>query len=112
MLNYRKDGQPFWNELKISPVFSDAGDLLYFVGIQTDITELKQTEAALRQSENRLRTMIDAEPECVKLVAADGTLLEMNAAGLAMIEVESASEAIGQSVYSWWHQSTGRHSRQ
>jgi len=31
ILNYRKDGQPFWNELKISPVFSDEGELLYFV---------------------------------------------------------------------------------
>jgi len=27
ILNYRKDGQPFWNELKISPVFSDEGEL-------------------------------------------------------------------------------------
>ena len=45
LLNYRKDGQPFWNELKISPVFSDIGDLLYFVGFQTDITDKKQLEA-------------------------------------------------------------------
>jgi PAS domain S-box-containing protein len=44
LLNYRKDGQPFWNDLKISPVFSDEGDLLYFVGIQTDITERKRAE--------------------------------------------------------------------
>jgi PAS domain S-box-containing protein len=44
LLNYRKDGQPFWNELKVSPVFSNAGDLLYFVGIQTDVTERKQAE--------------------------------------------------------------------
>ncbi|NJO52672.1 MAG: PAS domain-containing protein, partial [Leptolyngbyaceae cyanobacterium RM2_2_4] len=26
LLNYRKDGQPFWNELKISPVLSEAGE--------------------------------------------------------------------------------------
>ncbi|HEY9637060.1 MAG TPA: PAS domain S-box protein [Coleofasciculaceae cyanobacterium] len=44
LLNYRKDGQPFWNELKISPVFSNEGDLLYFVGIVTDITERQQAE--------------------------------------------------------------------
>ncbi len=100
LLNYRKDGQPFWNELKISPVFSDEGSLLYLVGLQTDITERKRAEDALKESENRLRTIIDTEPECVKLVAADGTLLEMNAAGLAMIEVETAEEVIGKSVYS------------
>ncbi|XZF61855.1 MAG: PAS domain S-box protein [Gloeotrichia echinulata DVL01] len=64
------------------------------------ITRLQQTELALRQSENRLRAIIDAEPECIKLIARDGTLLEINAAGLAMMEVESADMVIGQSVYS------------
>jgi PAS domain S-box-containing protein len=44
LLNYRKDGQPFWNELRISPVFSDEGNLLYFVGLQTDITARKRAE--------------------------------------------------------------------
>jgi PAS domain S-box-containing protein len=48
LLNYRKNGQPFWNELKISPVFSEQGDLLYFIGIQTDITERKQAEEKIR----------------------------------------------------------------
>jgi len=32
ILNYRKDGQPFWNELKISP-YSQTGEPLCFVGI-------------------------------------------------------------------------------
>ncbi|MEW5858233.1 MAG: PAS domain S-box protein [Cyanobacteriota bacterium] len=44
LLNYRKDGQPFWNELRISPVFSDERNLLYFVGLQTDITARKRAE--------------------------------------------------------------------
>lgn len=47
LLNYRKNGQPFWNELKISPIFADNGELIYFVGIQSDITERKQAEAKL-----------------------------------------------------------------
>ncbi|WP_096200440.1 GGDEF domain-containing protein [Bacillus sp. FJAT-45350] len=38
LLNYKKDGTPFWNELKIRPIFDDYGELLYFVGIQTDVT--------------------------------------------------------------------------
>jgi len=61
--------------------------------------ERKQTEEALRASENRLRAIVEAEPECVKLVAHDGTLLDMNPAGLAMIEADSSAELIGQSVY-------------
>ncbi|MEH2460542.1 CHASE3 domain-containing protein [Nostoc sp.] len=62
------------------------------------IRQLQQTELALRQSENRLRAMIDAEPECIKLIARDGTLLEINAYGLAMMEVESADVLIGKPV--------------
>ncbi|GAE25956.1 sensor histidine kinase [Halalkalibacter wakoensis JCM 9140] len=38
ILNYRKDGTIFWNELKIRPIFDHLGKLLYFIGIQTDVT--------------------------------------------------------------------------
>ncbi|WP_229548863.1 PAS domain S-box protein [Nostoc sp. CHAB 5836] len=62
------------------------------------IRQLQQTELALRQSENRLRAMIDAEPECIKLIARDGTLLEINAYGLAIMEVESADVLIGKPI--------------
>jgi PAS domain S-box-containing protein len=44
LLNYRRNGQPFWNELKLSPVFTDDGELLYFVGIQADVTVEKSLE--------------------------------------------------------------------
>ncbi|MFN6488143.1 MULTISPECIES: PAS domain S-box protein [unclassified Nostoc] len=62
------------------------------------IRQLQQTELALRQSENRLRAMIDAEPECIQLIARDGTLLEINADGLAIMEVESADVLIGKPI--------------
>ncbi|EME00540.1 MULTISPECIES: PAS sensor domain-containing protein [Stutzerimonas stutzeri subgroup] len=36
--NYRKDGTPFWNELSITPVFNEADQLTYFIGIQKNVT--------------------------------------------------------------------------
>ena len=39
ILNYRKNGQPYWNGLRISPVFSQEGKLLYFLGFQADISD-------------------------------------------------------------------------
>jgi len=60
---------------------------------------LKRSERALRASESRLRSIIETEQECVKLMAADGTLLEMNPAGLSMIEAERAADVVGRSVY-------------
>ncbi|MHC5614064.1 MAG: ATP-binding protein [Nostoc sp.] len=62
------------------------------------IRQLHHTELALSQSENHLRAMIDAEPKCIKLIARDGTLLEINAYGLAMMEVESADVLIGKPI--------------
>jgi PAS domain S-box-containing protein len=56
VLNYRKDGQPFWNEVKISPVFSEEGNLLYFVGIQNDVSDRKRAQEerdALRTTAQR-----------------------------------------------------------
>ena len=39
ILNYRKDGTTFWNALYVSPVFNEAGELLYFFSSQFDATE-------------------------------------------------------------------------
>ncbi|MHB8534309.1 MAG: EAL domain-containing protein [Sulfuricaulis sp.] len=63
------------------------------------VIQRKRMETALRRSENQLRAIIEAEPECVKIVAADGTLVQMNAAGLAMIEASRPEQVIGKPVW-------------
>ncbi|MCK5533385.1 MAG: EAL domain-containing protein [Halopseudomonas aestusnigri] len=40
--NFRKDGQAFWNDLYISPIFDDQGVITHFVGVQNDISEQKR----------------------------------------------------------------------
>ena len=65
------------------------------IAVVRDVTESRQLELKLRESETRLRTIIDSTPECVKLVDASGTLLDMNPAGLAMIEADSLSSVQG-----------------
>jgi len=51
LLNYRKDGRPFWNDLQISPVADDHGQITHFIGVQTDVTERVTLEAELRHSQ-------------------------------------------------------------
>ena len=51
ILNYRKDGKPFWNQLAITPVLGPAGQLTHFVGIQTDVTERRRLEEQYRQAQ-------------------------------------------------------------
>lgn len=87
---YAKILAPIWNSNQIEGM----------VGVNIDITERKRTEEALAVNERRLRTIIEAEPECVKLVAADGTILDMNPAGLMMLEADSPDQVIGQTAIS------------
>jgi PAS domain S-box-containing protein len=44
LLNYRKDGSPFWNRLAITPVRNAQGQVTHFIGLQSDITERKEME--------------------------------------------------------------------
>ena len=71
------------------------GRPLRMVGTVRDITERKLAETALQSSEARLRAIVNAAPDCVKLLDRDGRLLDMNPAGLAMIEAESLTEVMG-----------------
>ena len=58
--------------------------------------------ASLLQStlerETLLRTIVESSPECVKLLSADGILLQMNQAGLAMLDADRAEQVVGQAV--------------
>jgi PAS domain S-box-containing protein len=56
-------------------------------------------EPAFSNSKKFLQTIIESEPECVKLVAPDGSLLMMNRAGLALIQADSFEEVKGKSIY-------------
>ena len=55
-------------------------------------------EQALAASERRLRAIFETEPECLKLLGPNCTLLEMNPAGLRMIEADSLQAVVGHSV--------------
>ena len=53
--NYRKDGTPFWNEIKISPVRDAEGRLTHFVGVLTDVTARVEAQDALERTAAELR---------------------------------------------------------
>ncbi len=68
-------------------------DVSYALDHFASENERKKTEEALRVSEHQLRTIIETEPECVKILGGSGNLVDINAAGLALLEVETLQEA-------------------
>lgn len=52
--NYRKDGSMFWNELSITPVYNEADQLTYFIGIQKDVTEQVNAQAKVTELKQEL----------------------------------------------------------
>ena len=53
LLNYRRDGVSFWNELTLDPIFDDQGNLMQYIGVQRDVTAQKLA-AEQKQIEERL----------------------------------------------------------
>lgn len=58
ILNYRKDGTPFWNRLAITPVRDDDGEVTHFIGIQSDVTERRTAEDELRHAKVELESAL------------------------------------------------------
>jgi PAS domain S-box-containing protein len=57
--NRRKDGSLYIDEQTITPVLNSAGGIENFISIHQDVTERKQSEIALRASEEKFRTLLD-----------------------------------------------------
>ncbi|RJR21194.1 MAG: PAS domain S-box protein [Nitrospiraceae bacterium] len=92
----RKDGSVFYADISSAPV--TLSGVTYLIGIFRDITERRRSEEKLRHSEQYLKTIIENEPECVKVTTPEGVLVTMNPAGLAMIEADSLEQVAGQKV--------------
>lgn len=79
LLNYRKDGTPFWNELTLNPIFDAEGELVRYVGLQTDVTWRKTAEQALQESESKFRTLSHMTAAGI-LIHQGGVFLYLNPA--------------------------------
>jgi PAS domain S-box-containing protein len=77
--------------VRVEPLVGPHGAVVGVVGFAFDVTDRHDTQ-------ERLRTIIDTEPDCVKQLDAEGRLLDMNPAGLAMIQAESIEQVRGLEI--------------
>ena len=55
LLNYRKDGTPFWNRVEVVPVRDETGEVTHFLGLQRDVTGRREREERLAVLDRALR---------------------------------------------------------
>jgi diguanylate cyclase (GGDEF)-like protein/PAS domain S-box-containing protein len=88
ILNYKKDGETFWNELTISPIHSRAARLEYFIGVQQDISKRKGMESAFRTMAERHSFRFDHMLAGVVVHAANTKIVYANATAERMLGID------------------------
>jgi len=88
----RHDGAYRWFLIRVEPLQDEYGEIVKWYGTNTDIDDLKQTEAKLREDERELRRITDAIPQTIVIQDPDGTPIYANQAvldytGLTMEDV-------------------------
>ncbi len=74
VLNYAKDGRPYWIRIEAEPLADEAGRPVGFMAIETDVTEQREAEQALRASEARFRNLIHHSSDVVTVLDAEGRI--------------------------------------
>ncbi|MHB0937759.1 MAG: PAS domain S-box protein [Armatimonadota bacterium] len=84
LVNRRRDGTFYTEEMTITPVRAAGGDITHFVAVKEDITERNRTEAALRASEARFRSLFEDNQAVMLLIDPEtGQITDANRAAAA-----------------------------
>ncbi len=94
----KKDGTRRINEASVSLMTNSAGEPTGFRGIVRDITESRQVEQALRESEARYRRLIELSPDAITLTDLEFNIIAVNQQAVKMSGANIAEELIGKNA--------------
>lgn len=92
-------GKRRWMKTNAVPLRNSRNEVIKLIAITHDITENKQISQQLEAHRKKLQTIIESEPECVKLQDSSGKIMEMNPAGLALLNAAKYDDVIGKTIY-------------
>jgi len=88
--NYRKNGELFWNELRMAPVFDEKKRLIHYIGIQTNITDRVRAEGEVARYREHLENLVRERTQ--KLEEKNTALKEV------LDQIQTEKEAIRDQV--------------
>ena len=94
-----KDGSMIWTEAKMSFLRDPTGQVVGIFGISRDITQRRQVEEALRESEKRYRSILETAPHSITITRMkDGRYLQVNE-GFCQMRGYSQEEVLGRTPF-------------
>ncbi len=87
LINRKKDGTLYHEQMTITPILDDARNITRFVAIKQDISEKKELEEAVAGGEKRLKELMDFLPQTVYEMDRNGNLTFSNRKGLEMFQL-------------------------
>lgn len=98
----KKDGSPFWASMNVQLLKEVDGQITGTEGVVRDISDRKQAEDALRESEEKYRQMVNHLPDAI-IVHQEGTIVFANSAAFNLLGASSSSQVLGKSAFSFVH---------
>jgi PAS domain S-box-containing protein len=98
----RKDGTIAFTRISVSPRIDEYGQFIYGLFVVSDITELKNIEAALRQSENYYRTIIQTSPNGIVVFDLNGTISVANLQAVKLLSHSKANVLLGKNIFDYF----------
>ncbi|MBN1259311.1 MAG: GAF domain-containing protein [Anaerolineae bacterium] len=78
IVNRRKDGSKYYEDLTVTPVCDSTGKVTHFVSVRLDITDRKKVMAALEESESRYRMLFEQANDAIFLEDDEDRILDVN----------------------------------
>jgi len=94
----KKDGGRGFGEINSSPLIRD-GKIVGVISVARDITERKEIEDALRESEEKIRNILQSSPDAITVGDLNGTIIDCNQVDVDMFGYSTKKEMIGKSEF-------------
>ena len=89
-----RDGSIRWFIARGCATRDSEGRAVSLAGTETDITERKRSEEALRQAEEINKRIVESTTDCLKILDLDGRLIHVNREGLRLLEIDDAAAVL------------------